>query len=204
MTTKDTLSGLVGRLAKEYGVSKRPLRYFDVPKRGVLSSSETEYVINRFEDLVLRELCVEDDPFNPECYKKTHSDKEPKMKKRGSSYKAAYESFFGSRNAPPTKEDASAIDKYMRRHKKAVRGLVRLSVESGVPYEDLKDVYDIGIGAYASSGSRTGMSAEQWGYGRVYSFIVCYFLNQDGAYDSSRYLKNRTDEHIFLRVIDNI
>ena len=32
-----------------------------------------------------------------------------------------------------------------------------------MPILSLKEVYDIGVGAYASSGSRTGMRASQWG-----------------------------------------
>ena len=35
----------------------------------------------------------------------------------------------------------------------------------------LKKVYQRGLGAYASSGSRPGMTAHQWAMGRVNSFI---------------------------------
>jgi len=202
MTSQTTLSQLLTKLSDEYGVSRRPLRYFDVPKRGPLSKADKELVQKRFEELVYRELCVSDDRFDPSCYEKVDTDKDVKKKKRKSSYLTEYETFFGPRKSEPAPEDAAQIKAYMSRHKKAVKGLVRISVETGIPYEDLKDVYDIGVGAYASSGSRTGMSAEQWGYGRVYAFVVCYFLNTDGRHDKQRFLTNRTDYHIFERVVD--
>ena len=85
--------------------------------------------------------------------------------------------------------------------KSAPKGLVRIAIETGLPIEALKQVYDIGVGAYATSGSRTGMSAEQWGYGRVYAFIMCYFANSDGRYDTQRFFKNKTDFHIFEQIV---
>jgi len=45
------------------------------------------------------------------------------------------------------------------------------------------------------------MSAEQWGYGRVYAFIMSYFHNEDGKYNNQRFLKNRTDFHIFEDIV---
>ena len=199
-----TLSELVTKLSEEYGVGRRPLRYFDVPKRGELSKTQQAYVKSRFEDLVYRELCVKEDPSNPDCYKKTQSDETPKYEKKKSSYLKAYEFIFGPRKQAPSDEDAKEINKFISRHKGAVKGLVRISVESGVPYEDLKAVYDIGVGAYASSGSRTGMSAEQWGYGRVYAFLMCYFFDEKGEYRHNRFVTNKTDYHIFERVVKKL
>jgi hypothetical protein len=72
-----------------------------------------------------------------------------------------------------------------------------------MPLKALKEVYDIGRGAYASSCSRTGMASEQWGYGRVYAFIMSYFVNEDGRYDQSRFLKNKTDFHVLQEIIDS-
>ena len=40
-----------------------------------------------------------------------------------------------------------------------------------VPYSVLKVVFNKGMGAYSSSGSRPGMSAQQWSYARVNSFL---------------------------------
>lgn len=199
-----TLSDLITKLSEEYGVGRRPLRYFDVPKRGELSRAQQAYVRSRFEDIVYRELCVKEDPSNPDCYKKTKSDESPKYEKKKSSYLKAYESLFGPRKQHPSDEDSKLINAFMSRHKNAVKGLVRISVESGVPYDCLKEVYDIGVGAYASSGSRTGMSAEQWGYGRVYAFLMCYFFDEKGVYKQNRFVTNKTDYHIFEKVVDSV
>lgn len=193
-----TLSKLVNELADHYGTTKRPLRYFDVPKRGELTLSEVRYVKNRFRELVEREICVKQDPTDPSCYAKTKSDIAPKMKKRKSSYLSEYEREF--RDVSLTNEA------FFKKHrssgfKNVPKGLVRIALETQLPIAALKKVYDIGVGAYASSGSRTGMSAEQWGYGRVYAFIMCYFMNADGRYDSHRFFKNKTDFHIFEEIV---
>jgi len=172
-----------------------------VPKRGELTKTEQSYVRSRFKELVQRELCVKDDPSNPDCYRKVKTDEAPKYEKKKSSYLSSYEKLFGPRKQSPSDIDQAEIDKYMSKHSRAVKGLVRIAVETGVPYEDLKEVYDIGIGAYASSGSRTGMSAEQWGYGRVYAFVMCYFFDLDNKYKSQRFVTNKTDYHIFERVV---
>ncbi len=46
---------------------------------------------------------------------------------------------------------------------------------SGMPYKALKEVYDKGYGAFFSNPSSVRVqvsSPEQWGYGRVYSFVM--------------------------------
>jgi hypothetical protein len=145
---------------------------------------------------------VERDPENPDCYEKSKSDLSPRKKKRKSSYLADYEVAF--------RDPSVSTEDFLKRHKststkgRAPKGLKRIAIETGLPLTDLKEVYDIGIGAYASSGSRPGMSAEQWGYGRVYAFIMCYFHNQDGRYNSKRFLKNKTDFHVFERIIERM
>lgn len=195
-----TLSRLVAQLAEKYNTSKRPLRYFDVPKRGELSPKDIKYVKSRFKDLVERELCVEKDPENPDCYTKSKSDEKPRRRKRKSSYLADYEDVF--RDSSVSTKDFLKTFRDQIPKGRAPQGLKRIAVETGLPLPELKEVYDIGIGAYASSGSRTGMTAEQWGYGRVYAFIMCYFGNADGTYNNRRFLKNKTDFHIFEKIMD--
>lgn len=195
-----TLSRLISDLAKKYNTAKRPMRYFDVPKRENLSTDEIKYVKRRFNELLRREKCVKKDPDNPRCYAKTETDRAPRSRKRKSAYLADYEEIY--------RPDGLSIDEFYELHRGSIpqgsapKGLKRISLETGIPVRYLKDVYDIGIGAYASSGSRTGMSAEQWGYGRVYAFIMSYFHNEDGRYDRQRFLKNKTDFHIFEEIVN--
>lgn len=195
-----TLTRLLSSLADKYDTAKRPARYFDVRKRGELSSSEVRYVKKRFKELVNREACVERDSSDPSCYEKVKTDLKPKKKKRKSSYLRDYEEIYR-----PSKV---STDEFFKEHKtpkgRGPKGLKRIAVETGLPLKELKEVYDIGVGAYATSGSRTGMAAEQWGYGRVYAFIMCYFHNADGKYDSQRFLKNKTDFQIFLDTVEKM
>lgn len=197
-----TLSTLLRDLSVKYATGRRPARYFDVPKRGVLTPDQIRYVERRFRELVAREMCVASDPDDPACYAKTPSDLNPKMHKRKSDYLRVYESVFRNPQIPDADLFSSKSAKATLR--KAPRGVARIALETGLPVEDLKEVYDIGVGAYASSGSRTGMSAEQWGYGRIYAFVVCYFCNEDGKFDSQRFLKNKTDFHIFERILQKM
>lgn len=195
-----TLSKLLTDLAKKHNTGKRPSRYFDVPKRGNLSSADVRYVKRRFKELVDREECVESDPDNPACYEKVSTDRTPRKKKRKSSYSQEYNRIYRPKRI--------STDAFFKTHKvprgSAPKGLKRISVETGLPLKYLREVYNIGVGAYASSGSRTGMSAEQWGYGRVYAFIISYFHNEDGTYDNKRFLKNRTDFHIFEKIVEDM
>jgi hypothetical protein len=193
-----TLTKLINLLAEKYGVNRRPLRYFDVEKRGELTDSEIKKVKTRFEELVAREICVKTDPTNPICYTRVKSDtKAPK--KQESSYKKDYEEIY--RNHLST-EQKKYIDDESREFKKLVKkhlnvdvplGVAKISLESGINVLVLKEVFNRAVGAYATSGSRTGMSAEQWGYGRVYSFIMCYFHNKNKKYSSRRFFQNKTD-----------
>ncbi len=203
-----TLTELLTQLAEKHNTSRRPGRYFDVPKKGELTRSEIAYVKKRFKELVEREECVKDDPSNPECYKKTTTDIKPKMRKRTSSYLADYEKIYRKQKLTldawlDINYDAvTKVQKEMKRKGiNAPVGLIRIAVESGQPIDVLKQVFDIGKGAYASSGSRTGMSAEQWGYGRVYSFIMCYFHNTHKKYSAQRFLKNKTDEWLYDEIM---
>lgn len=197
-----TLSRLLTSLAKKHDTAKRPARYFDVPKRGELSASEVKYVKRRFRDLIEREECVARDPNDPACYQKTETDLAPRKRKRKSSHLKDYEAIY--------RPERISTEEFYKQNKgriprgTAPKGLKRIALETGLPLRDLKEVYDIGVGAYATSGSRTGMSAEQWGYGRVYAFIMSYFHNEEGKYDSQRFLKNKTDFHVFENILEEM
>jgi hypothetical protein len=41
-----------------------------------------------------------------------------------------------------------------------------------IPYASLKEVYDKGLKAWATSGSRAGVPAQAWAIARVYKFIL--------------------------------
>ena len=192
-----TLTRLLSDLAKKYDTSKRPSRYFDVPKRGQLTPAQVRYVKKRFREFVEREICVESDPDNPECYEKVSTDRSAK-KKRKSKYLQDYEAFYRTGNDFDITESMRELRAL---HPRAPKGLLRISAETVLPYEMLKEVYDKGIGAYASSGSRAGMAAEQWGYGRVYAFVMNYFHNQRGKYTNSRFRKNKTDLDVLQKYL---
>lgn len=196
-----TLSRLLTQLADEYDTGRRPARYFDVPKRGELSRSEVSYVKQRFRELVEREACVDTDPDDPSCYEKVKTDIKPRSRKRKSSYLKDYEAIYRSG------QDITETPEYRmlrRRYPKIPVGIAKISAETGLPILRLKEVYDIGVGAYASSGSRTGMSAQQWGYGRIYAFIMSYFHNEDGRYTNQRFFQNFTDFHILEKILDEL
>ena len=202
MSKEYTLSTLLSELEDKYSATKRPKRYFDVKKRGKLSKKEVSYVKKRFKELIDREKCVKKDPDNPKCYEKVSTDKKPRMKKRRSSYLKDYEEIFGPRKDKSWKDTySSELSKLKKKHKRAPLGLLRIAVETGLPYTAIKEVYDIGVGAYASSGSRPGMSGEQWGYGRVYAFIMSYFFNEDGRYDDQRFFQNKSDFHVLEKIL---
>ena len=197
-----TLTTLVTELANKYGVAKRPIRYFDVSKRGNLTPQEITYVKKRFKELVIREVCVKSAPGNPICYQKVKSDiKAPE--KQGSSYKKDYEAKYrvGSKyNASDVEHEAKKLIELLKTNLKISipLGLAKISIETKLNPIALKGVYDRAVGAYATSGSRAGMSAEQWGYGRVYAFVMGYFNNRDGRYNSRRFVQNRTDHDLYL------
>ncbi len=196
-----TLTTLTNELAEKYGVGRRPLRYFDVKKRGLLSADEIKLVKKRFKELVERQLCVKADPSNPKCYEKTKTDRAAPPKQE-SSYKRDYEQKYrqGSKYDPSFVEsEAKSLVKLLKEHLSISLplGVAKISIETTLNPLALKGVFDKGVGAYASSGSRTGMSAEQWGYGRIYAFVMCYFNNRSGKYNSRRFLKNKTDYDLY-------
>mgnify|MGYP001283370694 FL=1 len=191
-----TLSTLLTELADKYNTAKRPKRYFDVRKRGALSASEVRYVKKRFKELADREICVKKNSKNPECYDKVTTDRATgKKRKSKSGYLRDYERIY--RDEMLDVKKSSEYKRLRKRNPSIPAGLTRIALETDLPLDVLKEVYDVGVGAYASSGSRPGMSASQWGYGRVYAFIMSYFHNDDGKYSNRRYLQNRTDEYIF-------
>lgn len=42
----------------------------------------------------------------------------------------------------------------------------------GLPFKPLKEVFERGEKAYETSGSRPGVSRTQWGYGRLYGYLM--------------------------------
>lgn len=58
-------------------------------------------------------------------------------------------------------------------HKKypGVHGLSEISKATGIPEKALKKVYNRGLAAWRT-GHRPGATQQQWGYARVYSFIL--------------------------------
>jgi hypothetical protein len=203
--TDFSLLTLTTALADHFGVAKRPIRYFDVPKRGNLTMEQALYVIKRFQELVKREECVKKDPSNPICYQRVKTDVTAK-EKQGSSYKKDYDAIY--RNAL-SEQDAlrvenearKLIDLISERFKiKIPLGVAKIAIEANLNPLVLKEVYDRAVGAYATSGSRAGMSAEQWGYGRIYAFIMCYLHNKSGKYNHQRFMKNKTDYDLFKQL----
>jgi hypothetical protein len=202
-TKKTTLTQLVNELAHHYGVSRRPIRYFDVKKTGYLTADEIKYVKKRFKEFVIRELCVKADPDNPICYSRVKTDAIAKPKK-GSTYKQDYDRIYRGSD-----HDSSYVDSEGRKLVELIQkglkiklplGVCKISIETGLDPLVLKEVYDRAVGAYASSGSRAGMTAEQWGYGRIYSFIMSYMHNDKNKYSQKRFLKNKTDYDLFLEL----
>lgn len=196
-----TLTKLVNLLSEHYKVTKRPLRYFDVKKRGDLTESEIKKVKERFAELVKREICVKKDPSNPICYRKSSTDlKAPK--KQESSYKKDYSEIYRDPCTPSEMKQLEIEGKKLQGMiKKEFKvdiplGVCKISIETGINPIVLKEIYNRAVGAYATSGSRTGMTAEQWGYGRIYSFIMCYKHNKNGKYNSRRFYQNNTDSDL--------
>ena len=52
------------------------------------------------------------------------------------------------------------------------KGIAFYSKKYGISSDKLRKVYKRGMGAYYSSGSRAGVSPQQWAMGRVYSFVM--------------------------------
>jgi len=59
-------------------------------------------------------------------------------------------------------------------HKKYpdVKSIKQISDATGIPKKALSQVKRKGMGAYYSSGSRPNQTAESWGMGRMYSYIL--------------------------------
>jgi hypothetical protein len=67
------------------------------------------------------------------------------------------------------KDEARGSDKKLS--PTTLKTLREKAKESGISLATLKKVYRRGMGAYYSSGSRPGMSPQQWAMARVNSFI---------------------------------
>ena len=70
------------------------------------------------------------------------------------------------------KKESPATKAYRQMYGESKEALKNKAEETGISYSILKQVYDRGMGAYASDGSRPGMTSHQWAMGRVNSFIT--------------------------------
>lgn len=52
------------------------------------------------------------------------------------------------------------------------KDLKTIAKVSKIPLKALQEVYKKGVGAYYSSGSRPGQTANSWAYARVYAYIM--------------------------------
>ena len=66
---------------------------------------------------------------------------------------------------------SSWTQKFRAKYPKAVT-LKQISDATGIPKKALSQVKRKGMGAYYSSGSRPNQTAESWGRGRMYSYIL--------------------------------
>lgn len=80
----------------------------------------------------------------------------------------AYRDFLTDRGVKTRKSSYT-----MRFHKKYpdVRGLPAISKATGISLKSLKEVYNRGLAAWRT-GHRPGATQQQWGYARVYSFVL--------------------------------
>jgi len=69
-------------------------------------------------------------------------------------------------------KESPATKAYRKQFGESKEALKNKADETGIDYSILKKVYDRGMGAYASDGSRPGMTSHQWAMGRVNSFIT--------------------------------
>jgi len=51
-------------------------------------------------------------------------------------------------------------------------GLKSVSDATGIPLKDLEEIFARGVKASKTAGRRPGVSPQQWGWGRVYAFIM--------------------------------
>ena len=93
---------------------------------------------------------------DPKAYKPFKTDKNKKTK--GSKYQKIYEDKYG----------------------KNEEGLKGISKTTGIPEDILKKVYNKGLAA-GRTGHRPGATQQQWGYARVYSFVMkgCTYYSPD-------------------------
>ena len=92
------------------------------------------------------------DDDNPAAYKPAPGDKGAKTKP--SVHTKKYKQMYGEENL-----------------NEKIKGLVTKAEKSGMPYGILKKVYDRGMAAY-KTGHRPGITAQQWAFARVNSFVT--------------------------------
>lgn len=125
---------------------------------------------------------LEDDKKVPKRYLKGLSQKDKDKRKKEIERRANLPDNHPDKYEPlPTdkkamkkgdQKESPATIAYRKQFGESKEALQNKAKETGMPYSILKKVYDRGMGAYASSGSRPGMTAHQWAMGRVNSFIT--------------------------------
>lgn len=194
-----TLDQYLRQLEEEYGATKRPSRYFKVKDKSSITASEKKGVKKRFLEFLVREICVALDKENPDCYARVDTDIKTNRRKRRSSYTQAYYDWVSKKYSSEEIDGLESLAEFISKKKGQKLGLWKIAMFTDLPYYALKEVYDKGVGAYATSGSRVGMTADQWGYGRVYSFLNAY-LYPDASIKKKRYYTSKVDRDIAERI----
>lgn len=103
----------------------------------------------------------------------SHKDKKKQLRSLKKSKKAYKSGKYVSR--PKLKSFKSKKSSWTQKfHKKYpdVKSIKQISDATGIPKKALSQVKRKGMGAYYSSGSRPNQTAESWGMGRMYSYIL--------------------------------
>lgn len=103
----------------------------------------------------------------------SNKDKKKQIKTLKKSKKAYKKGKYVSR--PKLKSFKSKKSSWTQKfHKKYpdVKSIKQISDATGIPKKALSQVKRKGMGAYYSSGSRPNQTAESWGMGRMYSYIL--------------------------------
>lgn len=125
---------------------------------------------------------MEEDERNKKGFKSVKSqytDKPEKKEKKESEMKMqeSVEEYVLREIIKETIEEMDILDEAKKKKKKGkVKGSARTALKnkaekSDAPLGALTTVYNKGLGAYVSSGSRPGMTAQQWAMARVNSFL---------------------------------
>lgn len=97
---------------------------------------------------------------------------------KGAERRAQIKSIFEKTDRPKTSaksKKSTWTEKFDKKYGDKLgdsRSLSRIAKVTGIPFAALKKVYEKGLGAYYSGGSRPNMTAPQWAKARVFSYIM--------------------------------